>query len=206
MLTILTSGPLRQLIVLGAFSVACGGDIDTTPDDRAGDALAGAPVAAASAAESSEDSPADAASAPFAFTAADLVALERGLARETEAVEAARARGRAAKTPAERGQAAQGEWEDQTIPEGARAAGIPLERYRKTRATVHQVLQTLDFQGKIDGPLEMDVSAASDEMKAQLRSDPMASLAPASAAALRARMGTVTAVWIRYMRLVAVNG
>ena len=144
--------------------------------------------------------------APFAFTAADLAAYERGIAREADQVRAARERGRNARTPAERGAAAQAEWEDATIAGGAQAAGIPLARYRQVRATLHRVLATLDFQGKIDGPQEMDVSAASPEMQRRLAGDPIAELAPASQAALRARMDAVVQAYVAYMTLVAVNG
>jgi hypothetical protein len=144
--------------------------------------------------------------APLAFTAADLDAYERGIAREAQLVVAARERGRAAKTPAERAKAAQAEWEDQTAVGGAQAAGMPVARYRQLRGTLHKVLSTLDFQGKIDGPQEMDMSAASPEMKKRLAGDPFAELAPASAAALKARLGSVSKAYIAYMELVAVNG
>ena len=157
-----------------------------------------APVPAASAAEAPQGA--------FAFTAADLAGYERGIAQEAALVRAAKARGRAAKTPAERGAAAQGEWEDATIPGGAQAAGMPVARYRQVRATVHRVLQTLDFQGKIDGPQEIDAASASPELKQRLASDPFAELAPASAAALRARLDAVVQAYVGYMNLVAVNG
>lgn len=146
------------------------------------------------------------ASGPFAFTAADLQGLERGLVAEAEAVKAAEALGRAARTPAERSRAAQAGWETATIPVGAKAAGMPVARYEATRETVFEVLQTLDFQGKIDGPMEIDTSAVGPEMKAKLRRDAMAGLAPASAAALRARLASVVKAWNGYIRLVAVNG
>ena len=147
-----------------------------------------------------------AAVAPFALTAADLAAYERGIAREAQLVLAARERGRTAKTPAERGAAAQGEWEDATIPGGAAAAGMPAARYRQVRAAVHRVLQTLDFQGKIDGPQEIDASAAPPEMKKRLAGDAFAELAPASAAALRARLDRVVRAYVEYMNLTAING
>jgi flagellar hook-length control protein FliK len=168
-------------------------------------ALPALTAAAASAAPAAATTLA-AVQAPFAFTAADLEAYERGIAREAELVQAARARGRAARTPAERSAAAQAEWEAATVPGGAQAAGLPLARYRQVRATLHHVLSTLDFQGKIDGPQEMDVSAASPEMKRRLATDPIAGLAPASAAALRARMDRVVSAYVAYVTLVAVNG
>ena len=144
--------------------------------------------------------------APFAFTAADLDAYARGIARETELVRAARERGRAATTPAERAAAVQAEWETATAAGGAQAAGMPAARYRQLRATVHQVLSTLDLQGKIDWPQELSTSAVSPQMKQRLASDPFAELAPASAAALRARMDHVVPAYVAYMTLVAVNG
>lgn len=170
-------------------------------------ALAAATLAAAAPRSAPAAPPVSAAAVtPFAFTAADLAAYERGIAREAQLVLAARERGRTAKTPAERGAAAQGEWEDATIPGGAQAAGLPLARYRQVRETLHRVLSTLDVQGKIDGPQEMDVPAASPEMKRRLAGDPIAELAPASQAALRARMDAVVKAYVAYMTLVAVNG
>jgi hypothetical protein len=83
---------------------------------------------------------------------------------------------------------------------------MPVARYRQVRATVNRVLQTLDFQGKIDGPQEIDAANASPELKQRLASDPFAELAPASAAALRARLDAVVQAYVGYMNLVAVNG
>lgn len=146
------------------------------------------------------------ASTTFAFTEADLKAYEKGLAQETALVRAAKVRGDNAKTPAERGKAAQDEWEDQTIPGGAQAAGLPVERYRNVRQAVNWVLETLDFQGKINGPLEIDVEHATPEMKQRLSSDPFGELSPASAAALHARLSKLVPAWVQYMQLTAVNG
>ena len=144
--------------------------------------------------------------AAFAFTQADLDAYERGMKREIELVRAAKERERKAKSPQERFQAVQAQWEDQTIPGGAKSAGIPEERYRRTRETVDGVLQTLDFQGKIDGPMSMDTARATPEMKERLRSDPFAALPPASAAALRARLNRLVPVWVSYVNLTAIGG
>jgi hypothetical protein len=144
--------------------------------------------------------------ASFAFTESDLEAYEKGLAAETALVLAARERGNNAKTLEERAAAAQDEWDDQTIPGGAKAAGISVERYRDVRKAVDRVLETLNYQGKIKGPLELDLEHATPEMKQRLTSDPFAELSPVSAAALRARMNTLVPIWSRYMGLVAVNG
>jgi hypothetical protein len=43
-------------------------------------------------------------------------------------------------------------------------------------------------------------------MKKRLRGDPFDDLAPASAAALRARLDALSRVWIEYVNLVALNG
>jgi hypothetical protein len=142
----------------------------------------------------------------LAFTDADLEGLEKGLAAEAALVTAARERASNAKTPEERAEAAQGEWEEETIPDGALASGLPLERYISVRQTVNHVLETLNFQGKVNGPLKLDLEHASPEMKQRLRSDPFAELNPASAVALRAKMSGVVPVWVAYMRLVALNG
>src|SRR5262245_15882287 len=83
------------------------------------------------------------------FTAADLDAWERGMKKEIELVKAAEAKAAAAKTPEERGAAAQAGFETVTAPAAARAIGADQERYEQTRRTVDHVLETLDFQGKI---------------------------------------------------------
>jgi hypothetical protein len=141
-----------------------------------------------------------------ALTEADVAALEKGLSRESALVLAARERGTNARTPEERGKAAQDEWEERTIPGGAQAAGLSVERYREVRQAVNHVLETLDFQGKIDGPLEIDLEHADPQMKQRLISDPLNDLSSSSAAALRARMKTIVPVWIHYMQLTALNG
>jgi hypothetical protein len=144
--------------------------------------------------------------APFAFTNADLDAYEKGMRKEIELVKAAKLQGDSAKTPAERGAASQAAFESSTAPAAAQAIGASLERYQSTRRTVNRVFETLDFQGKIAGPMEIDTARASPEMKKRLSSDPLAELAPASATALRARLDALSRVWIEYMNLVAVNG
>lgn len=144
--------------------------------------------------------------APFAFTNADLDAYERGLQKEIELVKAAKARGDSAKTPEERGAASQAGFETSTAPAAARAIGADVDRYQSTRRTVNRVFETLDFQGKIPGPMEIDTARASPDMKKRLAGDPLDELSPASAAALRPRLDALSRVWIEYMTLVAVNG
>jgi hypothetical protein len=93
-----------------------------------------------------------------------------------------------------------------TIAQGAEAAGLPVERYRSIRQTVVETFRTLDFQGKIDGPLSMDLSRADDATKQRLARDPFEALTPPSAAALRAHMDRLVPVWIEYVNLTAVAG
>ena len=149
---------------------------------------------------------ASATEAPFAFTDADLDAYEKGMRKEIELVKAAKLQGDSAKTPADRGAASQAAFESSTAPAAAQAIGASVDRYQATRRTVNRVFETLDFQGKIAGPMEIDTARASPDMKKRLSGDPLAELAPASATALRARMDALSAVWIEYMNLVAVNG
>lgn len=143
---------------------------------------------------------------PIVLTAADVEGYVRGIAQEAALVRAARARGRAATTPAERGAAAQQEWEDATMPGGAQAAGMSVTRYRAVRTAVNHVLQTLDFQGKIAGPQEIDASSASPELKQRLAGDAFAELVPASAAVLKAQLDRVVKAYVDYMTLTAING
>ena len=144
--------------------------------------------------------------ATLELTDNSLSAYERGMKKEIEAVRAAQARSRDAKTAQERGEAIQAAFEEATIPEGAAAAGLPVEQYRALRATVGEIFRTLDFQGKIDGPLSMDLSRADAATKERLSRDPLADLSPASAAALRNQMGRLVPVWIEYVSMTAVAG
>lgn len=186
--------PLAALCLLLALACSTGSD-----SGDAGDTTGGATAAASDAAGASEDG-------PVPFTEADLDAYVRGRANEIEQVLAARERGRTATTPQERAAAMQAEWEDATMPGAARAAGLDEARYRRLRETVDHVLETLDFQGKIDGPMEVNMQAAGDELKARLQEDPYAALTPASAAALRARLPRLVELWNEYKTLTAVAG
>ena len=150
--------------------------------------------------------PATAASAAASISAEELAAYERGIQKEIEAVLAARRAGAAATTAEERGKAAQAEWDTATIPQGAAASGLDEGRYRAVRSAVHELLQTLDFQGKIDGPLSMDLTRADEATKARLSRDAFADLPADSAAVLRAAVPRLTPVWSEYMTLTAVAG
>lgn len=195
--------PRRAFAVVAlAAATACGGDADAT---RAAAAPDTTPAAAAAAAAPAHGAHA-ADDAALVLTAADLDAWERGREREIALVRAARARGRAATTPAERAAAAQAEWEDATIPDAARSVGLAEADYRRVRETVDRVLETLDFQGAIDGPLELDTTRASPEARARLTEDPYAALPAATADAIRARLPRLVVLWNAYAGLTALNG
>lgn len=140
------------------------------------------------------------------LTADALSSFELGLRREIEVVRVAQQRSAAATTAAERGEAIQASFEHVTIPEGAVAAGMPVDRYTAVRETIIEVFRTLDFQGTIDGPLSIDLSMVDAATKARIARDPFADLSPASAAALRGQMDRLVPVWIEYVHLTAVAG
>ena len=182
---------LLPLLVL----IACGGSESTSTGSSAPVPATETTVNTATVAE-----------APVDFTAADLDLYEKGFAQELAIVRAAQERASNAPTPGERAAAAQASWEEQSVPAAAKAAGISEERYRLTRNAVHEVFETLDFQEKLDGPLSMDLSRASEETKARLAKDPFTALTPGAAEALRARMDRLVPVWIEYVNLTAVAG
>lgn len=140
------------------------------------------------------------------LTAADLDALERGLRREVELVKDAQRRSGSAENAQDRGRATMETFPEHTVPLAAQAVGVPADRYRSVRETVDRVFTTLDFQGKIDGPMSVDTARADAELRARLTSDPFAELGAASAAALRDRMDRLTPIWIEYKTLTAVGG
>ena len=140
------------------------------------------------------------------LTSDTLNAYERGLKKEIEAVRTAQQRSGTATTAQERGKAIQAAFEEATIPQGAAAAGLSVEDYRELRETVNGLFRTLDFQGKIDGPLSMDLSRADAATKERLARDPFADLSSGSAAALRTQMDRLVPVWIEYVTLTAVAG
>jgi len=177
--------PLPSLVfLLIVVSLACGGD--------------------SPAPESSSSAPASSAGAEF--TESDLDAFERGLKKEVDAVKAAQEQAAAADNPQDRGRALQAQFETATIPLGAEAAGLDRARYETVRQAVTEVLRTLDFQGKIDGPMSIDLERADEATKARLARDAYADLPPASADALRSRLDRLVPVWVEYVNLTAVAG
>ena len=170
------------------FGVACG---DNRPKEET--SRAGAPAGR----EQSKQ---------VAFTEADLDKFERGLRKEIDAVKAAQHRAASARTAHERGEAIQAQWETATIRLGAEASGLSEPRYRDVRDKVNRVFTTLDFQGKIDGPLSIDLERADPQTKARVSGDAFAELPPETATALRARMRRLVPLWSEYKKLVAVAG
>lgn len=140
------------------------------------------------------------------LTAENLTGLRRGLQRELEAVRAAQQRTTSAKTAQERGEAIQASFEQATIPLGAEAAGLPVDEYRAVRDTVDEIFRTLDIQGKIDGPMSMDMSRVDEATRQRLNRDPFLGLSDVSAAALRAQMDALVPAWAEYVRQTAVAG
>ena len=161
---------------------------------------------AATRVRSSDSAVSQAAASSVDLTGNALSGFELGLRREIEAVRVAQERSAAATTSAARGEAIQASFEHATIPEGAIAAGMPVERYTAVRETVIEVFRTLDFQGKIDGPLSIDLSMVDAATKERIARDPFADLSAASAAALRAEMDRLVPVWIEYVNLTATAG
>ena len=186
--------PLLALTAAGCGQGA--GTDDTAAADRTADTAGAAPAADVASGDE----------APYAFTEADLDAWERGLAHEIALVRAAQARASAAATPQARGEAIQAQWAEATVPQAAQQLGAAGAHYAATRRTVHHVLETLDFQGKIDGPMQLDTTRLAPKQRARLTVDPYAGLAPASAAALQARLDRVVPRWIEYVNLTAVAG
>ena len=168
------------------FGIACGGD-------QVNEEASGAP---ASQGDSQQ----------VAFTEADLEKFERGLRREIDAVKAAQQKAASATTAQERGEAMQAQWETATITLGAEASGLSQARYRHVREGVDRVFTTLDFQGKIDGPMSIDLERADPDTKARVSGDAFADLPSEAATALRARLDRLVPLWSEYKKLVAVAG
>jgi hypothetical protein len=175
---------------------ACGGGDGSSDQSTSGAAPSNGAEPAASTTEATTRD----------LSAQDLDGYAKGLARETELVREAQERARTATTPQERGDAQQAQWEDQTIPEGAKASGLDADRYRVVRNTVNTTFRWLDFQGKIDGPMQLDTTTAPPDMKARLARDPFDALSPASRTELQAQMNRLVPAWIEYVKLTAVAG
>ena len=140
------------------------------------------------------------------FTSGELTSFARGLEAEIAAVRVAQQQAATATDPQARGRAMQAQWEAATAPAGAAAAGMDAARYGELRTTVLAVLRTLDIQGKIDGPMSVDLARVDEATKTRLSQDPLAALSPDAAAALRAQMDQLSRLWKEYATLTAVAG
>ncbi len=87
-----------------------------------------------------------------------------------------------------------------------RARCAAASTLRVVREALGELLTTLDFQGKIDGPQSVDAARAGPAMKARLESDPYARFDAASAAAIKARLSRIVPLWVGYISLTAVGG
>lgn len=175
-------------LAVALVSIACGGSPDGAEESAAG-------------------TPAGQSGSTLAtFTEADLDRLERGLRNEIDAVKAAQQKAASAATAEERGKAIQAQWDTATIPLGAEAAELSQARYRDIREAVDRVFTTLDFQGKIDGPMSIDLERADAATKARVSGDAFGELPAEAAKALRARMDRLVPLWSEYKTLVAVAG
>src|SRR5687768_13497995 len=164
------------------------------------------PAVADTTAVTQEPSSIPANAGPLTLTAVDLDGFEKGFRREIELVRAAQDRASKATTPAERGEAIQASFEDRTMADAAPASGLSPERYRLVREAVYGVIETLDFQGNIEGPKQMDMTRADDATKARLSGDAYSTLDPAGAALLKSRLSTIVPIYVEYVNLTAVGG
>ena len=183
--TAIRSFALLPLVAL--LAAGCGG----------GDTASSAATGAAGRSESG---------AAASISEADLAAYERGFQQEIEAVRSAQKSAAEATDAEARGRALQAQWDTATIPLGAEASGLGEERYRAVRTTVHDLLRTLDFQGRIDGPLSMDLERADDATRTRLSRDAFADLPAESANTLRAALPRLTPAWVEYVTLTAAAG
>ncbi|MGI8895597.1 MAG: hypothetical protein ACR2HE_08100 [Casimicrobiaceae bacterium] len=133
--------------------------------------------------------------ANVAFSGTDIDAFITALGKETEILRSGQERQRTASTPQQGLDAMQAMGEDARIPEAARAAGLSVDRYRAIRSAVMPILETMDFQGRMKGPMTMDTTRVGEDVKARLRGDAMASLPAESRDALTARLSRIEAIW-----------
>lgn len=128
------------------------------------------------------------------FTSAEVDAFQRGLKDEIESLRKAQA-GRFDPNA-----------EEKAIAAGAKASALDSRRYRELHDTILDILRTLDIQGKIDGPVSVDLNRVSADQRKKLTRDPFLDLPAASANALRAKLDQLAPLWVAYINLTAVAG
>ncbi|KAA2286287.1 hypothetical protein [Arenimonas fontis] len=139
----------------------------------------------------------DAATAAEALRPAEVAAFVRGLAAENARLESLTGEPAEAEADAEARAAEAALAMQEALLAGAEAAGMPLARYGEVKRRVYDVLQAIDTNLLVDETLmHVEVSSLDPATREQLRAeaealrrspDPYAGLAPAVAAALRAR-------------------
>jgi hypothetical protein len=135
-----------------------------------------------------------------AFTAADVDAFQRGFKEELPYLH------KPPKTASNRFGDVTEEAQQAAMGVGAKAAGLDLNRYRQLHDVILNVLRTLDIQGKIPGPVQVDMSRVSPEQRKQLERDPFVDLPGPSATALREKVGQLAPMWVEYINMTAVAG
>lgn len=135
-----------------------------------------------------------------AFSGADVDAFQRGFKEELAYLH------KPPKTAANRFGDVTEEAKGAAVAVGAKASGLDANKYRQMHDAILTVLRTLDAQGKIPGPVQVDLSRVSAEQRKQLERDPFLDLPAASASALRARLQALTPMWAEYIGLTAVAG
>jgi hypothetical protein len=132
------SRPTRACLFAAMLLAACGGDAGSKDAEASADSAA-APAAETAAADTTAAAPApqsasETTSAPV--TTADIDRWQRGMAGELEAVHAAAAKLKAAKTGEDTLNAMMGVQEMNTVAAGAKAAGVDEERYNVIRSNL----------------------------------------------------------------------
>jgi hypothetical protein len=111
---------------------------------------------------------------PFVLTAADLDAYERGVRREIEIVDGAKAKLHSSRSGSDTLSALGTALPQETQPKGAEAAGISVDRYRQVVDAVDAILAAADLDApmtKMMADAAKDTASMPPEMRAQLRED-----------------------------------
>jgi hypothetical protein len=150
--------------ILLPFINACGGG-----EDAADLAAETAAAAVDTASPGAVVAPATAEPADAPLSPADIDAFERGLRAELEAVNKAIADKAAAKTGTDTLSAIMGATEQQTVEDGARAAGLSVDRYRTIVNAISSALAARQGQAMMANMPQPDTTDLTAEQKEQLR-------------------------------------
>jgi hypothetical protein len=195
----------------------CGGDTaeqQPPADDTQPAATESAPPRASSAPPPAESAP-TAAEQPLALTVADIDAYAQGLHREIELLRSARQRYRQAESDAEQleilGEIQPGELRR----EGAAAAGVPADRYRRITSAVNDVLGRIEMTAAARDmmPSRAEIEDMPPEHRARVEEnirqmqaswgDPYAGLSPEAAQALQQRTDELARLRAEHIGLLA---